>query len=86
MVCPTCYCFNVQDNFNWDLKSGQRQRIWDGCLLDGFTKVAGEHEFRANRADRFRHRLYRKGKYVPERFDRRDFLRRLRQMRRGLPA
>ena len=66
MVCPTCYCFNVQDNFNWDLKSGQRRRIWDGCLLDGFTKVAGEHEFRANRADRFRHRLYRKGKYVPE--------------------
>jgi sulfhydrogenase subunit beta (sulfur reductase) len=66
MVCPTCYCFNVQDNFNWDLKSGQRQRIWDGCLLDGFTKVAGGHEFRANRADRFRHRFYRKGKYVPE--------------------
>jgi sulfhydrogenase subunit beta (sulfur reductase) len=67
-VCPTCYCFNVQDSFNWDLKSGQRQRTWDGCLLDGFTKVAGEHEFRANRADRFRHRIYRKGKYVPERF------------------
>ncbi len=66
MVCPTCYCFNIQDNINWDLKSGQRRRIWDGCLLDGFTKVAGEHEFRAIRADRFRHRLYRKGKYVPE--------------------
>ena len=64
-VCPTCYCFNVQDNVNWDLKSGKRQRAWDGCLLDGFTKVAGDHEFRKNRADRFRHRLYRKAKYVP---------------------
>ena len=41
-------------------------RSWDGCLLDGFTLVAGGHEFRKNRADRFRHRLYRKGKYVPE--------------------
>ena len=68
-VCPTCYCFNVQDSFNWDLKSGKRQRTWDGCLLDGFTKVAGEHEFRSNRADRFRHRFYRKGKYVPEKLN-----------------
>lgn len=65
-VCPTCYCFNVQDDVSWDRKSANRQRAWDGCLLDGFTKVAGGHEFRKNRADRFRHRLYRKGKYVPE--------------------
>ena len=66
MVCPTCYCFNVMDRLMWDIKSGERERVWDGCLLDGFTKVAGEHEFRVKRADRFRHRLYRKGKYVPE--------------------
>ena len=64
-VCPTCYCFNVKDEVNWDMKTGKRQRMWDGCLLDGFTKVAGNHEFRKNRADRIRHRLYRKGKYVP---------------------
>ncbi len=65
-VCPTCYCFNVQDDVNWDLKTGERTRAWDGCLLDGFTKVAPDHEFRKARADRFRHRLYRKAKYVPE--------------------
>jgi ferredoxin len=64
-VCPTCYCFDVFDRVSWDLKSGERNRIWDGCLLDGFTKVAGNHEFRAKREDRFRHRIYRKGKYVP---------------------
>jgi ferredoxin len=64
-VCPTCYCFNVRDEVNWDLKTGRRKRFWDGCLLDGFTKVAGGHEFRADKADRFRHRLYRKGQYVP---------------------
>ena len=64
-VCPTCYCFNVHDDVNWDLKSGDRKRTWDGCLLDGFTKVAPDHEFRAKKSDRFRHRLYRKGKYVP---------------------
>ena len=64
-VCPTCYCFDVKDDMDWSLKGGKRERCWDGCLLDGFTKVAGEHEFRKARADRFRHRLYRKGKYVP---------------------
>jgi sulfhydrogenase subunit beta (sulfur reductase) len=64
-VCPTCYCFNVQDDVNWDLNTGQRCRAWDGCLLDGFTKVAPDHEFRKARADRFRHRLYRKAAYVP---------------------
>jgi ferredoxin len=64
-VCPTCYCFNVQDDVNWDMKTGSRCRAWDGCLLDGFAKVAGNHDFRKNRADRFRHRMYRKAKYVP---------------------
>jgi ferredoxin len=64
-VCPTCYCFDVQDDLNWDLQSGKRCRFWDGCLLEPFATVAGNHNFRKNRADRFRHRLYRKGMYVP---------------------
>ena len=68
-VCPTCYCFDVQDEVNWDLKTGQRCRSWDGCLLSNFATVAGNHNFRENRADRFRHRLYRKGKYVPSKID-----------------
>jgi len=65
LVCPTCYCFDVRDDVNWDLKSGVRTRSWDGCMLAGFAAVAGGHNFRARRADRYRHRFYRKGKYVP---------------------
>ncbi len=68
-VCPTCYCFDVQDEVNWDLKSGCRYRAWDGCLLQNFATVAGDHNFRKKREDRFRHRLYRKGKYVPGKID-----------------
>ncbi|MCE5185658.1 MAG: 4Fe-4S dicluster domain-containing protein [Planctomycetaceae bacterium] len=68
-VCPTCYCFDVQDEVNWDLKTGCRYRAWDGCLLQNFATVAGDHNFRKKRADRFRHRLYRKGKYVPAKID-----------------
>ena len=65
-TCPTCYCFDVQDDVDWDLKRGKRWRAWDGCLLENFATVAGDHNFRKRRADRFRHRLYRKAKYVPE--------------------
>lgn len=64
-VCPTCYCFDVQDEVEWDLKTGRRVRAWDGCLLENFATVAGNHNFRKHREDRFRHRMYRKGKYVP---------------------
>ena len=68
-TCPTCYCFDIQDDVNWDLKSGQRYRAWDGCLLEKFANVAGDHNFRSTREARFRHRLYRKGKYVPSKID-----------------
>ncbi len=64
-TCPTCYCFDVQDDVDWDLSGGRRRRAWDGCLLTNFATVAGDHNFRKARADRFRHRFYRKGKYVP---------------------
>lgn len=64
-TCPTCYCFDVQDDVSWDRTAGRRYRAWDGCLLENFATVAGSHNFRKNKADRFRHRLYRKGMYVP---------------------
>ena len=67
LVCPTCYCFDVQDDVNWDIASGKRERSWDGCLLSEFAIVAGNHNFRPNRADRYRHRFYRKGKYLMDR-------------------
>lgn len=64
LVCPTCYCFTVEDELNWDMESGDRKRIWDGCLLTHFATVAGNHNFRSKRSARYRHRYYRKGKYV----------------------
>lgn len=66
LVCPTCYCFDVQDDVDWELKGGERFRAWDGCLLENFATVSGNHNFRKDREARFRHRIYRKGAYVPE--------------------
>lgn len=66
LVCPTCYCFDVRDDLNWDLRTGQRHRVWDGCMLREFSAVAGGHNFRAERAARYRHRYFRKANYTWE--------------------
>jgi len=66
-VCPTCYCFDVQDKLNLDAASGIRQRRWDSCQLKVFAEVATGENFREHRNSRTRHRMFRKGKYVLER-------------------
>jgi NAD(P)H-flavin reductase/CheY-like chemotaxis protein/formate hydrogenlyase subunit 6/NADH:ubiquinone oxidoreductase subunit I len=68
MVCPTCYCFDVRDDVSLNLKEGERYRRWDGCMLVDFAKVASGENFRRDRASRFRHRMFRKGKYILERY------------------
>jgi sulfite reductase subunit B len=68
MVCPTCYCYDVQDNVSLNLEEGERIRTWDGCLLHDFTAVAGGEVFRDDISERYRHRFYRKGNYLPARY------------------
>ncbi|MGQ9731508.1 MAG: 4Fe-4S dicluster domain-containing protein [Candidatus Zipacnadales bacterium] len=63
LVCPTCYCFNVEDRTNPDLQTGARVRIWDGCMLDPFATVAGGENFRKEPKDRLLHRVSRKFHY-----------------------
>ncbi|MCX5796914.1 MAG: 4Fe-4S dicluster domain-containing protein [Elusimicrobia bacterium] len=69
-VCPTCYCFDVQDWWHIDQDSGGRTRTWDSCLTEDFAKIslgAGAQEnFREERAERFRHRFMRKAAYLNE--------------------
>jgi len=68
LVCPTCFCYDVKDEVSLNLKDGERIRTWDGCLLRDFTKVGSGEVFRDDIRDRFRHRFYRKGNYLPERY------------------
>jgi len=64
LVCPTCYCFDIQDEVDDRLQTGRRYRMWDGCMLEGFTRIAGDHNFRERPWQRYRHRYMRKGKYI----------------------
>ena len=70
IVCPSCYCFDVQDRWNLDQVSGTRSRTWDACMTNDFSKVSlgagGSENFRERRAQRFRHRVMRKATYLNE--------------------
>ncbi len=68
LVCPTCYCFDVKDNPDLSLEHGERIRTWDGCLLEDFAKIASGENFRPTKQTRYRHRYFKKGKYLYGRF------------------
>ncbi|HKZ88152.1 MAG TPA: 4Fe-4S dicluster domain-containing protein [Candidatus Bathyarchaeia archaeon] len=68
LVCPTCYCFDVKDHADLTLEHGERVRTWDGCLLEDFAKIASGENFRPTRPTRYRHRYFKKGKYLFDRF------------------
>lgn len=63
-VCPTCYCFDIREEVDESLAKGTRYRVWDGCMLHSFAAVAGNHNFRRKALERYRHRMFRKGKYI----------------------
>jgi formate hydrogenlyase subunit 6/NADH:ubiquinone oxidoreductase subunit I len=67
LVCPTCYCFDVQDQAALPPDQIARERLWDSCMLRDFALVAGNHNFRGKVAERLRHRVMRKGAWIEKR-------------------
>jgi ferredoxin len=65
-ACPTCHCFDIQDETT--RSQCVRYRNWDTCALSLFTQHAGGHNPRADQATRRRQRLMHKLSYIPERF------------------
>ncbi len=41
VVCPTCFCFRLDDEAELEENSGARQRCWDSCFYQEFSEVAG---------------------------------------------
>jgi len=69
IVCPTCYCFDVQDEWGLGAADGKRYRRWDACLTPEFSQVSvqgGTENFRKDRSERYRHRFMRKTTYLNE--------------------
>jgi len=64
-VCPTCACFDIQDEAHG--KSGSRIRCWDSCGFSHFTLHTSGHNPRDVQSARWRQRIMHKFSYMPER-------------------
>jgi len=59
LVCPTCFCSNLEDHTSLDGKTAQRYRTWDSCFTLDFTYIHGGHA-RGKPAERYRQWLTHK--------------------------
>jgi len=66
-VCPTCWCFDVQDETHG--VSGRRMRNWDSCMYPLFTLHGSGHNPRGTKLHRVRQRFMHKLKYFVDRYD-----------------
>jgi ferredoxin len=62
-VCPTCHCFDIQDEQND--KGGVRMRNWDTCMSWIYTVHGTGHNPRPTKTERMRQRFLHKLKYIP---------------------
>ncbi len=65
-LCPTCYCFDIQDETLHG--KGRRIRCQDSCMFPLFTLHASGHNPRGQKIQRVRNRFMHKMKYFPDRF------------------
>ncbi|KMY67329.1 hypothetical protein AAU61_10780 [Desulfocarbo indianensis] len=61
--CPTCHCFDIQDEVQGE--AGRRVRNWDYCMSWLFTVHGTGHNPRHGKKERVRQRFMHKFKYIP---------------------
>jgi ferredoxin len=66
-VCPTCACFDIQDENHG--KNGHRVRTWDSCCFSQFTLHTSGHNPRPTQDRRWRQRIMHKFSYMPDRIN-----------------
>lgn len=66
-ICPTCWCFDIQDE-NYQ-NHGVRMRNWDSCMYPLFTLHAAGHNPRGTKMHRVRQRFMHKLKYYVDKYD-----------------
>ena len=66
-VCPTCACFDIQEDAHGN--HGRRVRCWDSCGFSLFTQHTSGHNPRPTQATRWRQRIMHKFSYMPDRLN-----------------
>ena len=64
LVCPTCYCFDVQDDMELYLTTEEGFVVGMVASFRILPGSATGENFRKTRASRYRHRFFRKGLYL----------------------
>lgn len=64
--CPTCWCFDIQDETRG--KQGVRMRNWDSCMYPLFTLHGSGHNPRGTKVHRVRQRFMHKLKYYVDKY------------------
>ena len=68
-VCPTCYCYGVEETVAINLKGARKSKTLYSCNVIDFAEVAGGHNFRPERATRLKYRYYHKHRGFVEAFE-----------------
>ncbi|TET93390.1 MAG: 4Fe-4S ferredoxin [Desulfobacteraceae bacterium] len=66
-LCPTCWCFDIQDEVTKTV--GDRIRNWDSCMFPLFTLHASGHNPRPEKVQRVRQRFMHKLKYYVDEYN-----------------
>ena len=66
-LCPTCWCFDIQDETCG--KDIDRIRNWDSCMSPLFTLEGSGHNPRTNKFQRVRQRFMHKLKYYVDKYE-----------------
>jgi sulfhydrogenase subunit beta (sulfur reductase) len=68
-VCPTCYCYGVEESIGVDLKTARKTKVLYSCNIVDFAEVAGGHNFRPDRQSRIKYRFYHKHRGFVEAYE-----------------
>lgn len=68
-VCPTCYCYGVDESVELDLSRAQKTKLLYSCNLIDFAEVAGGHNFRPESHTRLKYRYYHKHRGFVEAYE-----------------
>lgn len=68
-VCPTCYCYGVEETVDINLKGAKKTKSLYSCNLIDFAQVAGGHNFRPEQHIRLKYRYYHKHRGFVEAYE-----------------
>lgn len=68
-VCPTCYCYGVEESAELDLSRANKTKFLYSCNIVDFAEVAGGHNFRPESHTRLKYRYYHKHRGFVEAYE-----------------